>query len=64
MTFTKEQFSEFFRLVQMSGSCNQMDRINSRLDMPKFIKEHGRDKCNEMWRLIESGVTPSTLEIG
>lgn len=60
--FTKEQFSEFFRLVNMSGSSDQMDRINSRLDMPKFIRETGRKECDEMYNLIADGVTPSTLE--
>ena len=61
--FPKEQFTKFFRLVTMSGSGNQMDRINARLDMPKFVAETGRDKCNEMWKLIENGVTPATLKI-
>lgn len=61
--FTKEEFEKFFNLVQMSGSHDQMDRFHSRLEMPKFVDSCGRHKCDEMWKLIESGVTPSTLEI-
>lgn len=61
--FTREQFGKFFKLVNMGCSSDQMDRINSRLDMPKFIKEVGRDKCDEMYKLIENGVTPATLKI-
>lgn len=59
--FTREQFTEFFRLVQMGGSANQMYRINSRIDMPEFIEKTGREVCDEMYKLINDGVTPSTL---
>lgn len=61
--FTREQFGKFFKLVNMSRSSDQMDRINSRLDMREFIKEVGRVKCDEMHELIENGVTPATLKI-
>lgn len=60
--FTKEEFARFFKLVQMSGSADQMDRINCRIDMPVFIKEVGRDKCDLMWQAIESGATPAKLD--
>lgn len=59
--FTKKEFEQFFRLVTMSGSAYQMDRINSRLEMPGFINAVGRPACNKMWSLIEQGVTPATL---
>lgn len=39
-----------------------MDRINSRLEMPKFIKVVGREPCDRMWDLISGGTTPSTLD--
>ena len=61
--FTREQFGKFFKLVNMSRSSDQMDRIDSRLDMPEFINEVGRDKCDEMYELIVNGVTPSTLKV-
>lgn len=59
--FTREQFKNFFRLVNMCGSYDQMQRINGRLDMGPFVKEVGRDKCDLMFALINEGVTPSTL---
>lgn len=60
--FTEKEFEQFFRLVNMSGSADQMDRINSRLEMPKFIEAVGRKTCDRMWHLIEHyGVTPATL---
>ncbi len=33
----------------MTGSLDQMDRINARIDIPKFIKEHGKEKCDAMY---------------
>lgn len=62
MQYTKEEFAEFFRLVNMSGSASQMDRISSRLDMPKFIERVGREKCDIMFADINKGVTPHNLE--
>ena len=61
MKFTHDEFKEFFKLVNMSGSNDQMDRINSRLSMPGFVDRVGRDKCDQMWALIEEGYTPTTL---
>lgn len=60
--FTKEQFTEFFRLVNMAVSESQMDRISSRLEIPEFVREVGKNVCDEMYNLILNGVTPSTLE--
>lgn len=60
--FSKDQFVEFFNLVNKSGSPNQIDRIHARLEMPQFIEAVGKAKCDEMWELIKSGVTPSTLD--
>lgn len=61
MNFTHDEFKEFFRLVTMSGSQYQMDRINSRLEMPGFIRRVGRDLCDEMFALINEGYTPATV---
>lgn len=35
--FSKDQFVDFFSLVNKSGSANQIDRIHARLEMPQFI---------------------------
>lgn len=49
MEYTKQEYSRFVRLVRMSGSHDQMDRITSRLEMPKLVKELGQEKCQAMW---------------
>jgi len=41
--------AEFERLSDMSSSQDQMDRINARLEFPKFIEKHGRELCDEMF---------------
>lgn len=47
-----EDFEEFKSLYNLSGSRNQMDRIISRMDMPKFVKKHGVEKCDEFMKRI------------
>lgn len=54
MEYTKQEYSRFARLVRMSGSHNQMDRITSRLEMPKLVKELGQEKCQAMWDDLEA----------
>ena len=54
MEYTKEEYRRFVRLVRMSGSSNQMDRITSRLEMPKLVKELGNEKCQVMWAVCEA----------
>lgn len=49
MEYTKQEYNRFTRLVRMGGSRNQMDRINARLEMPKLVKELGKDKCQVMY---------------
>lgn len=48
-TYTAAEFRRFKRLVEMAESRVQMDRIESRLKMPKFIEEVGREKCDIMF---------------
>ena len=52
ITYTDEEISEFETLVLMGESQDQMDRINSRLEMPLFIEKHGREKCDLMFKAI------------
>lgn len=54
MEYSKEEYRRFVRLVRMSGSHQQMDRITSRLEMPKLIKELGREKCDAMWVVAQN----------
>lgn len=53
--YTKDEFNEFERLVKLSESWNQMDRISSRFTMPKFIEKHGRAKCDAMFKVLNQG---------
>ena len=42
-------FAEFERLSDMSGSQDQMERIEARLAFGPFIEKHGRKLCDEMF---------------
>jgi hypothetical protein len=48
--WTADELKRFKRLADLSGSPRQMDRIESRIEMPKFVKEHGKEKCDAMWK--------------
>ena len=50
--YTVAEYRKFKRLVEMAESRVQMDRINSRLQMPKFIEEVGREKCDLMFKVL------------
>lgn len=52
MSYTQEEFDEFEKLVNLSGSHDQMDRIHSRMRMPKFIERVVKAKCDEMWEVL------------
>lgn len=47
--YTKEELAEFNRLTNKLSSLNQMHRIEARLDMPKFVEKHGKEKCDAMF---------------
>lgn len=49
MEWTDEELAEFDRLTSLSSSSHQMHRIESRIELPKFIDKHGMDKCNAMY---------------
>jgi hypothetical protein len=54
MDYTDEELKEFRRLVQMGESSRQMDRIESRLEIPRFIEKVGRQKCDEMFEVLKA----------
>jgi len=51
--YSKEELDEFRGLVEAGESRIQMERIRSRLDMPKFIERVGKDKCDIMFKELE-----------
>jgi len=52
--YTKDELDEFRRLVEKGESIDQLDRIQSRLAMPHFVERVGREKCNEMFKVLEA----------
>jgi len=56
MDYTQEELKEFRRLVQMGESSRQMDRIESRLEMPRFIEKVGRQKCDAMFEVLKTEI--------
>ena len=53
-TYTAEELDEFRDLVEAGESQNQMERVRSRLDMPKFIERVGREKCEAMFEVLKA----------
>jgi hypothetical protein len=54
--YSKEELDEFRDLVEAGESHNQLERIRSRISMPKFIERVGRDKCNAMFEVLKQEV--------
>lgn len=50
--YTEEELDEFRTLVEQSESPHQMDRIHSRMDMPKFVERVGKEKCEVMFEVL------------
>lgn len=54
VTYTQAELKQFRRLVELGESLRQMDRIESRLRMPKFIERVGREKCDAMFEVLKA----------
>jgi hypothetical protein len=53
LPYTKKEFDRFDYLTDKCCSRNQMQRIEGRLALTKFIDTHGLEKCNLMWAEIK-----------
>jgi hypothetical protein len=51
--WTKEEIDEFDRLLDLTSSRNQMDRISGRIDLNAFVGRHGKEKCDAMFAYLE-----------
>jgi hypothetical protein len=51
--YSKDELDEFRGLVEAGESRQQLERIRSRLEMPKFIQRVGRDKCDAMFEVLK-----------
>jgi hypothetical protein len=54
--YTKAELDAFRMLVEQGESPRQMERIHSRLEMPKFIKMVGKEKCDAMLEVLKKEV--------
>lgn len=55
ITWTEEELRDFDGLIDQVSSRNQLERITGRIDMNKFIGKHGKEKCDAMFKHLESG---------
>ncbi len=55
--YTQAELDEFRSLVEDGESRSQLARIRSRLDMPRFIKRVGKDKCDAMFEAMKREIT-------
>lgn len=46
--YTRDEYKTFNALVGATSSPNQLGRIQARLKLNAFVKEHGREKCDAM----------------
>jgi len=51
--FSKEEIDEFRRIIVLTESFNQMNRINGRLALTGFFREHGKEKCDAMFAILK-----------
>ncbi len=50
--WTQKQIKQFDGLIEGVSSPGQITRIESRFAMEKFVKEHGKEKCDAMWKAL------------
>jgi len=48
-SWTEEEFEEFAHISDNLSSPDQCDRIGARMDMPRFVEKHGKEKCDLMF---------------
>jgi hypothetical protein len=51
--YTAAELRQFDRLTEQLSSRNQLDRIHARLELPKFIKKYGKEKCDTMFAALK-----------
>jgi hypothetical protein len=54
ISFTQEELDEFDMLTSANSSPHQVERIMARLDLRKFVAEHGKEKCDAMFAEIQA----------
>lgn len=54
VTYTTEAMAEFRDLVEAGESRDQLERIRSRVSMPRFIAKVGRERCDAMFEILKA----------
>lgn len=50
--FSDAELRQFARLTLKLSSRNQLHRIEARMELPKFIEKHGKEKCDAMFAVL------------
>ena len=61
--WTKKELDEFDDLTMQTSSKYQMERINGRMALNRFVEKHGKEKCNAMFEVLMRKA-PQTRGIG
>jgi hypothetical protein len=51
--YTDTILRKFDRLTRMLSSQNNLERIEARIEVHKFVKEHGKEVCDEMFAVLK-----------
>jgi hypothetical protein len=51
--YTAAMMKEFDKLSMMACDLNQVRRIEGRMALQKYIEMHGKDVCEEMFRVLQ-----------
>jgi hypothetical protein len=55
--YTDEELDQFREIVEKLESPNQVVRIDGRMDLRPFLEKHGKEKCDEMFKVLEKEET-------
>ena len=53
MTYTTAELNTFRMILNMTESSDQLKRIHGRLKMKRFIEKNGKEKCDEMFAILD-----------
>lgn len=51
--YTESELKQFDRLTQKLHSRDQLTRIDGRLKVDAFVREHGKEKCDAMFAVLK-----------
>lgn len=52
--YTKDELKRFDALTNEMSSPRQMARITARMAVDQFVKEHGKEKCDTMFAVLQA----------